>query len=173
MKFKIIDNFVVAGYASTRIEDIQGDVFTPDMLRESAKEYMENGVVFLSHNRTDPAGLILAEHRGVDGKMYKTEVDEVGWFVVSRPSAANKKIMPLIEQGLLTAYSIGGRRLADGRIEINDLSYVPKPANKLSYHKIISKSDDIHERLKGAKSLAEGFKIIREHIASERHPEKG
>ena len=156
-KFEVISpNMVVAGYASTLIEDTQGEVITPDMLRESAKGYMENGVVFLSHRRDEPAGLILKEFG-----THRTQIDEVGWYIVSRPSAANRNhIRELISGGLLTGYSIGGRRLADGRIEINDVSYVPRPANKLSYHKIISKSESIFERLKNAESFDDELRVI-------------
>jgi len=87
-------------------------------------------------------------------------MDEVGWYVVSRPSAANRNnIRGQIAEGLLTAYSIGGRRLANGRIEINDVSYVSRPANKLAYHRIIKSDDDVHQRARNARSFEELARI--------------
>lgn len=164
MKLKIISpNMVVAGYASTRIEDTQGDTFTPDMLRESAELYAtENRIVYYCHKKDAPAGLILSEHLGSDGKLHKTGVDEVGWYVVSRPSAASRnRIREQISEGMLTGHSIGGFRKRGGKVEITDLSYVPIPANRLAFHRIISKSDDdVHARLARASSFAEALKII-------------
>ena len=164
MDLEIIDNFVVAGYASVGIEDRVGDRFTPEMLKRSAEKY--NGIVYYCHKWDQPAGLILKSHRA-NGKIYKTCIDNVGWYVVSRPTKARADIIPMIKEGLLSGYSIGGRRVLDNRgrlveVEISDVSYVPRPMNKLSYHRVISKSDNIHKRIRKAKSFAEVDKIIKE-----------
>jgi len=146
------DDFVVAGYASTCIEDTWGDKFTPDMIRDGAEKYFETPIVFYCHRRSEPAGLVLREYETADGKILKTAIDEVGWFVVSRPSNALRNVKELIKEGLLKAYSIGGYYIFDklGSLvgtTIHDVSYVPRPANKLSYHGIVSRSDiGIHRR---------------------------
>jgi len=165
MRLKIIEpNMVVAGYASVGVEDTQGETLTPDMLRRSAELYAKEGrIVYYCHQKDAPAGLILKEFQGPDGRMHYTRVDEVGWYVVSRPSAASEHhIREQISEGLLTGYSIGGFRKVGGVVEITDLSYVPIPANRLAFHKIIASPDDIHERIRGAQSYADGLRLIRE-----------
>lgn len=162
---EIIDNFVVAGYASVSVEDTHGDKFTPDMIRDSAEKYLEEPIVFYSHKWDQPCGLILREHR-VDGKIYKTHVDDVGWYVVSRPSKARPDVQNMIREVLLSGYSIGGRKVLDShgnlvKIEISDLSYVTKPSNKLAYHQVLE-SKSIHQRIKEAKTWEEGIRIINE-----------
>lgn len=167
MKLKIISpNMVVAGYASTRVEDDQGDTLTPGMIQESADRYAkDNGVIYYLHQKDEPAGLILKEYLDSDGRMHKTGIDEVGWYVVSRPSLASEHhIREQITDGLLMGQSIGGYRKRGDVVEITDLSYVSVPANRLSFHKIIAKSDDIHERLKVAKSFAEGLRVIDDYM---------
>ena len=163
-RFEIIDDaeLVVAGYASTAIEDRAGDRFTPDMLREPANKYLETPIVFYCHMPNRPAGIILKEYRSPDGRMYRTHVDDIGWYVVSRVSDARPDVKTMIREGILTGYSIGGQRMFN-KIMINDVSYVPRPLNKLSYHKTISEvKDDIHQRIRNAKSFEEAAKIIEE-----------
>lgn len=138
------DDLIVAGYASTCVEDTWGDKFTPDMIREGAEKYLETPIVFYCHRRSEPAGLVLRDYTNPSGKLFETKIDEVGWYVVSRPSNALRNVTGLIREGLLKAYSIGGYYIFDrfgGLVgtTIHDVSYVPRPANRLSYHGIVSR----------------------------------
>jgi len=135
------EDLIVAGYASTCVEDTWGDKFTPDMIREGAEKYLETPIVFYCHRRSEPAGLILQDYKSPSGKVFETKIDEVGWYVISKPSNALRNVTGLIREGLLKAYSIGGYYIFDRLGElvgttIHDLSYVPRPANRLSYHGI-------------------------------------
>ena len=155
------DEVIVAGYASTCVEDTWGDKFTPDMIREGAEKYMETPIVFYCHYRSEPAGLILEDYTNPAGKVFKTKLDEVGWYVVSKPSNALRNVKGLIQEGLLKAYSIGGYYIFDrvgGLVgtTIHDVSYVPRPANKLSYHGIVSQRIGIQR--------GEGKKLEKEEI---------
>ena len=136
---EIVDakNHIVAGYASTPIKDCDGDFTRIEAIREAARKYREGGDVTYAFHRLEPAGIILDEWTSPNGKVYKTEVDKAGWYVVSRPMDNYWK---LFQDNILNGYSVGWEagwhHDADGwvdKVTFDDLSYVPYSCNPLCF----------------------------------------
>ena len=125
----------VSGYANTLVCDCTNDIVLPESYRASAESY------------SDPIHFM--HHLDISvGKIVENKVDEIGWFVGSQPYPS---FWPLIKDGTLKGYSIGGsffgaaKRVGeawvwDYGVNITDLSYVTRPCNKLSYFETV-KSD--------------------------------
>ena len=78
------DDLVVAGYASVELVDKQGDLITREALRDAFKKYMaspEYSNVQLAHSNIQ-VGSVIPEYIDTQGKVWKSEVDDVGMFVV-------------------------------------------------------------------------------------------
>jgi len=125
----------VSGYANTLICDCVGDIVLPEAYRSSAEAY-KSPIHFMHHRDIDA------------GDITTSKTDEIGWWVDTRPRAA---FWPMIADKTLKGFSIGGWFKGVGQqvgesivwtygIAINDLSYVTRPCNKLSYFEVI-KSD--------------------------------
>ena len=117
-EFNIIksDNLVIGGYASIEIVDKQNDLITLDALQEATIKYMGEKKfrnVMTNHSNVQ-VGEVLDNYRDKNGKLWKTEVDDVGLFVVIKMRddiEKAKEVSRGIRKGTLRSFSIGGQAL--------------------------------------------------------------
>ena len=116
--FRILksDNLMIGGYASIEIVDKQNDLITLKALNEAVNKYMENPKfrnVMTNHSNVQ-VGEVVKSYRDKTGKLWKTEVDDVGFFVVIKlrdDIEKAKEINRGIRKGSLRSFSIGGQAL--------------------------------------------------------------
>lgn len=116
--FRILksDDLMIGGYASIEIVDKQNDLITLKALNEAVKKYMENPKfrnVMTNHSNVQ-VGEVVKSYRDKTGRLWKTEVDDVGFFVVIKlrdDIEKAKEINRGIRKGSLRSFSIGGQAL--------------------------------------------------------------
>ena len=107
---------MIGGYASIEIVDKQNDLITLKALNEAVDKYMENPKfrnVMTNHSNVQ-VGEVVKTYRDKNGKLWKTEVDDVGFFVVIKlrdDIEKAKEINRGIRKGSLRSFSIGGQAL--------------------------------------------------------------
>ena len=117
-EFRILksDDLMIGGYASIEIVDKQNDLITLKALNEAVSKYMENPKfrnVMTNHSNVQ-VGEVVKSYRDKTGKIWKTEVDDVGFFVVIKlrdDIEKAKEINRGIRKGSLRSFSIGGQAL--------------------------------------------------------------
>ena len=117
-EFRILksDELMIGGYASIEIVDKQNDLITLKALKEATNKYMENPKfrnVMTNHSNVQ-VGEVVKSYRDKTGKLWKTEVDDVGFFVVIKlrdDIEKAKEINRGIRKGSLRSFSIGGQAL--------------------------------------------------------------
>jgi len=116
--FRILksDNLTIGGYASIEIVDKQNDLITLKALNEAVNQFMENDKfrnVMTNHSNVQ-VGEVVKSYRDKSGRLWKTEVDDVGFFVVIKlrdDIEKAKEINRGIRKGSLRSFSIGGQAL--------------------------------------------------------------
>jgi HK97 family phage prohead protease len=107
---------MIGGYASIEIVDKQNDLITLKALNEAVEKYMENPKfrnVMTNHSNVQ-VGEVVKSYRDKNGKLWKTEVDDVGFFVVIKlrdDIEKAKEINRGIRKGSLRSFSIGGQAI--------------------------------------------------------------
>ena len=110
------DDLIIAGYASIEMVDKQNDLITLDALKEASHKFMgENRYrnVMTNHSNVQ-VGEVIESYRDSQGKLYKTECDDVGFFVVIKlrdDIEKAKEVAREIRKGNLRSFSIGGQAL--------------------------------------------------------------
>jgi HK97 family phage prohead protease len=106
----------VAGYASVDMVDKQGDRIPVSALKKAFSQFMDNKAyrnVQLAHSGIQ-VGEVVGEHTDSDGRVWKSEVDDHGLFVVCKIRSDIQKareVQKQIRNGELRAFSIGGQAL--------------------------------------------------------------
>ena len=140
--FSIIksDNLVIGGYASIEIVDKQNDLITLDALQEATKKYMAEKKfrnVMTNHSNVQ-VGEVLDNYRDKNGKLWKTEVDDVGLFVVIKMREDIEKAKEVsrgIRKGTLRSFSIGGQALSKKKQTHKELGEYSE-IEKLELHEV-------------------------------------
>jgi len=107
---------MIGGYASIEIVDKQNDLITIKALNEAVKKFMEQKSfrnVMTNHSNVQ-VGEVVDSYRDKQGRLFKTEVDDVGFFVVIKlrdDIEKAKEINRGIRKGSLRSFSIGGQAL--------------------------------------------------------------
>ena len=107
---------MIGGYASIEIVDKQNDLITLKALNEAVDKYMENPKfrnVMTNHSNVQ-VGEVVKSYRDKSGKIWKTEVDDVGFFVVIKlrdDIEKAKEINRGVRKGSLRSFSIGGQAI--------------------------------------------------------------
>jgi HK97 family phage prohead protease len=107
-------DLVVAGYASVEMVDKQGDLITRGALRDAFGKFMKaDGFrnVQLAHSNIQ-VGQVIPEYTDSSGRMWKSEVDDTGMFVVIKLRGDIEKAREVaaeIRKGNLRSFSIGGQ----------------------------------------------------------------
>ncbi len=108
------NDLIVAGYASVEVVDKQGDVITKEALKHAFRKFMENPSyrnVQLAHSNIQ-IGDVVPNYTDNEGRLWKSEVDDVGMFVVVQlrnDIEKAKEVSAEIRKGVLRGFSIGGQ----------------------------------------------------------------
>jgi HK97 family phage prohead protease len=106
----------VAGYASVDMVDKQGDRIPVDALKKAFGQFMGNKAfrnVQLAHSGIQ-VGEVVDSHTDSQGRVWKSEVDNHGLFVVCKirnDIQKAREVQKQIRNGDLRAFSIGGQAL--------------------------------------------------------------
>lgn len=106
----------VAGYASVDMVDKQGDRIPVDALTKAFGQFMDNKAfrnVQLAHSGIQ-VGEVVNSHTDSQGRIWKSEVDNHGLFVVCKirnDIQKAREVQKQIRNGDLRAFSIGGQAL--------------------------------------------------------------
>tara|TARA_R110002020_G_scaffold13411_5_gene48508 strand:- start:848 stop:2014 length:1167 start_codon:yes stop_codon:yes gene_type:complete len=113
---KANNDLMIGGYASIEMVDKQNDLITLKALNEAVVKFMEKNKfrnVMTNHSNVQ-VGEVIQSYRDTSGKLWKTEVDDVGFFVVIKlrdDIEKAKEINRGIRKGTLRSFSIGGQAL--------------------------------------------------------------
>ena len=108
------DDLVVAGYASVEMVDKQGDLITRSALKDAFGKFMKaDGFrnVQLAHSNIQ-VGSVIPSYTDSSGRLWKSEVDDTGMFVVIKLRGDIEKAREVaseIRKGNLRSFSIGGQ----------------------------------------------------------------
>ena len=108
------NDLIVAGYASVELVDKQGDIITRGALKDAFQKFMEDPKyrnVQLAHSNIQ-VGEVIPNYTDAEGRLWKSEVDDVGMFVVVQlrnDIEKAKEVSAEIRKGGLRGFSIGGQ----------------------------------------------------------------
>jgi len=113
------DRWIIAGYASVEMVDKQGDIISVEALREAFRKFMASGFANINLVHSEATiGRVIPEYVDKDGKTWKSQVDDVGEFIVveiRKDIEVARKAWELIKNGTLKAFSLGGQALDKDR----------------------------------------------------------
>jgi HK97 family phage prohead protease len=107
-------DLVVAGYASVEMVDKQGDLITKPALKDAFGKFMKSPGfrnVQLAHSNIQ-VGEVIPNYEDTSGRVWKSEVDETGMFVVIKlrnDIEKAREVAAEIRKGNLKSFSIGGQ----------------------------------------------------------------
>ena len=107
---------MIGGYASIEVVDKQNDLITLEALNTAVKKFMDDKKfrnVMTNHSNVQ-VGEVIDSYRDKSGKLWKSEVDDVGFFVVIKLRDDIEKAKEVgrgIRKGTLRSFSIGGQAL--------------------------------------------------------------
>ena len=110
------DDLMIGGYASIEIVDKQNDLITLKALNEAVTKFMGDSKfrnVMTNHSNVQ-VGEVVDSYRDTSGRLWKSEVDDVGFFVVIKlrdDIEKAKEVGRNIRKGSLRSFSIGGQAL--------------------------------------------------------------
>jgi len=174
--FRILksDDLMIGGYASIEIVDKQNDLITLKALEEAVEKYMENPKfrnVMTNHSNVQ-VGEVVKSYRDKNGKLWKTEVDDVGFFVVIKlrdDIEKAKEINRGIRKGSLRSFSIGGQALQKtkrtnpelgefneiSKLELHEVTICEKGINPEAKFDILKQEKKVKNMSKIEKALEE------------------
>ena len=149
-------DLVVAGYASVELVDKQGDLITRGALKDAFDGFMKSDRyrnVQLAHSNIQ-VGEVIDNYVDSNGRMWKSEVDDTGMFVVCKLRSDIEKAREVaaeIRKGNLQGFSIGGQafkrvRKADGehgeyqeisKMELHEITICEKGINPEAQFRIL------------------------------------
>ena len=111
------DELIIGGYASIEIVDKQNDLITLEALKKSVTKYMNDQKYrnVMSNHSNVQVGEVIEKYRDSNGVLHKTDVDEVGFYVVIKlrdDIEKAKEISRGIRKGTLRSFSIGGQAIS-------------------------------------------------------------
>jgi HK97 family phage prohead protease len=187
------DDLYVAGYASVDMVDKQGDRIPTDALGKAFDKFMTNKAfrnVQLAHSGIQ-VGEVVDSYKDSQGRVWKSEVDNHGLFVVCKIRSDIQKareVQKQVRDGDLRAFSIGGqalfrvskhtpehgnhREITD--LELHEITLCKKGINPEARYTILKMEDEEVEKMTDDSALEE----IRESLtgilkALDKNEEKG
>ena len=133
------DELMIGGYASIEIVDKQNDLITLKALNEAVQKFMSKSEyrnVMTNHSNVQ-VGEVVDSYRDKTGRLWKTEVDDVGFFVVIKlrdDIEKAKEVGRNIRKGSLRSFSIGGQALKKSKKnhdELGELDALMEEVNTL------------------------------------------
>jgi len=175
---------VVAGYASVELVDKQGDLITRSALKDAFKKYMADPKyrnVQLAHSNIQ-VGEVIPQYTDSEGRLWKSEVDDAGMFVVVQlrnDIEKAREVAAEVRKGNLTGFSIGGQAFKRVRkhdnshgnyqeiskLELHEITICEKGINPEATFKILKEdknkemkkmSDDVMEQMNSVLERLEG-----------------
>ena len=155
------EDLIVAGYASVELVDKQGDLITTGALDEAFNKYMDNAQcrnVQLAHSNIQ-VGEVVPEYTDSSGRLWKSEVDDSGMFVVIRlrnDIEKAREVASEVRKGNLKSFSIGGQafeRVSKSskergsyreirRMELHEVTICEKGINPEAQFRILKQDDE-------------------------------
>lgn len=155
------DDLIVAGYASVELVDKQGDLITTGALNEAFHKFMDNAQcrnVQLAHSNIQ-VGEVVPEYTDSSGRLWKSEVDDSGMFVVIRlrnDIEKAREVASEVRKGNLKSFSIGGQafeRVSKSskergsyreirRMELHEVTICEKGINPEAQFRILKQDDE-------------------------------
>ena len=173
-------DLVVAGYASVELVDKQGDLITRGALNDAFKKFMatpEHANVQLAHSNIQ-VGTVIPSYTDNNGRMWKSEVDDTGMFVVVKlrnDIEKAREVASEIRSGNLTGFSIGGQafkrmRKSDkehgdyqeiSKLELHEITICEKGINPEASFRILKEdttmtNDNVMEQMNDVLTRLEG-----------------
>ena len=178
------NDLVVAGYASVELVDKQGDLITRSALKDAFKKYMGDPKyrnVQLAHSNIQ-VGEVIPQYTDNQGRLWKSEVDDAGMFVVVQlrnDIEKAREVASEIRKGNLTGFSIGGQAFKRvhksdathgsyqeiSKLELHEITICEKGINPESTFKLLKQdknykvnkmTDDVMEQMNDVLSRLEG-----------------
>jgi len=165
LKSRAVDDLVIAGYASVELVDKQGDLITTGALNKAFAKFMGNARcrnVQLAHSNIQ-VGEVVPQHTDTSGRVWKSEVDDTGLFVVIQLRGDIEKAREVaaeIRKGNLKSFSIGGqafkrvnkstgergsyREIQD--MELHEVTICEKGINTESTFRILKEDNEMTEQ---------------------------
>ena len=134
------DDLMIGGYASIEIIDKQNDLITLPALKEAVVKFMKDSKfrnVMTNHSNVQ-VGEVVDSYRDSTGRLWKSEVDDVGFFVVIKlrdDIEKAKEVGRNIRKGSLRSFSIGGQALQKVKKSSENLGEYNE-ISKLELHEI-------------------------------------
>jgi|TARA_R100000149_G_scaffold65995_1_gene42669 HK97 family phage prohead protease len=180
---KSADDLMIGGYASIEIVDKQNDLITLDALKDAVKKFMEEPRfrnVMTNHSNVQ-VGEVVDSYRDKTGRLWKSEVDDVGFYVVIKLRDDIEKAKEVgrgIRKGSLRSFSIGGQALRKvkkshermgeyneiSKLELHEITICEKGINPEARFDILKqeKTGDIMTQEKLEKALGELDELLKE-----------
>lgn len=165
---------MIGGYASIEIVDKQNDLITLKALNDAVNKFMKKDRfrnVMTNHSNVQ-VGEVVKSYRDKTGKLWKTEVDDVGFFVVIKLRDDIEKAKEIgrgVKKGSLRSFSIGGQaiqkvkksnpELGDyneiSKLELHEITICEKGINPEAKFDILKQEKQVKNMSKLEKALAE------------------
>jgi len=174
------DELYIGGYASIEIIDKQNDLITLEALGDSVKKFMTEPRYrnVMSNHSNVQVGEVVKEYRDKTGRLWKTDVDDVGFFVVIKLRDDIEKAKEVgrdIRKGVLRSFSIGGQALEKkkrkneelgdfneiSKLELHEVTICEKGINPEAKFDIL-KQDNGDEMTEVTKALEELNSLLKE-----------
>ena len=190
---KSADDLMIGGYASIEIVDKQNDLITLDALKDAVKKFMEEPRfrnVMTNHSNVQ-VGEVVDSYRDKTGRLWKSEVDDVGFYVVIKLRDDIEKAKEVgrgIRKGSLRSFSIGGQALRKvkkshermgeyneiSKLELHEITICEKGINPEARFDILKqeKTGDIMTQEKLEKALGELDELLKEVNSLRKEEEK-
>jgi HK97 family phage prohead protease len=157
-------DMVIAGYASVELVDKQGDLITRSALKDAFGGFMKSEKfrnVQLAHSNIQ-VGEVIDSYVDSNGRMWKSEVDDAGMFVVvslRNDIEKAREVAAEIRKGNLQGFSIGGQafkrvRKSDGthgdyqeisKMELHEITICEKGINPEAQFRILKEDTTMTE----------------------------
>ena len=133
-------DLMIGGYASIEMVDKQNDLITLKALKEAVNKFMDekNYRNVMTNHSNVQVGEVVPNYRDKSGKLWKTDVDDVGFFVVIKlrdDIEKAKEINRGIRKGSLRSFSIGGQALQKVKKSNSELGEFNE-ISKLELHEV-------------------------------------
>jgi len=155
-------DMVIAGYASVELVDKQGDLITRSALKDAFSGFMKSEKfrnVQLAHSNIQ-VGEVIDSYVDSNGRMWKSEVDDAGMFVVvslRNDIEKAREVAAEIRKGNLQGFSIGGQafkrvRKSDGehgdyqeisKMELHEITICEKGINPEAQFRILKEDTNM------------------------------
>ena len=161
------NDLVVAGYASVELVDKQGDLITMEALKDGFRKFMQEPKyrnVQLAHSNIQ-VGEVVPSYTDSEGRLWKSEVDDVGMFVVIQlrdDIEKAREVAAEIRKGKLRGFSIGGQafkrvRKSDpkhgdyqeiSKLELHEITICEKGINPEATFRILKQDGEMQNNTK-------------------------